>query len=188
MLFEGFILQTFTFLSNIIDFNQVSFHKNVHQFSGGGRDCRQDHKQTLKGCFVSESFKHWQVFKTCIIWIVHGKLLQLLLTKSLPGRLSRSLIKPTLSNFSKRSFRKFQHNFHEQKEKSESKRSDSNLRVLRNRTAPSTQDALLILQSVIWGKGKIREGLNWKKTFSFSIARMMGWGGSTHGRIFWPSF
>ena len=89
----------------------VSFHQNVHQFSGG-RDCRQDHKYLLKGCFVCERFKYWQVSKTCIIWIVHGKLSQLLLRKSSPGRLSRPLIKPTLSNFSKRSF---QHNFHEQK-------------------------------------------------------------------------
>ena len=86
----------------------VSFHQNVHQFSGG-RDCRQDHKHLLKGCFVCERFKYWQVSKTCIIWIVHGKLSQLLLRKSSPGRFSRPLIKPTLviNPFSKRSFRKF---------------------------------------------------------------------------------
>ena len=93
----------------------VSFHQNVHQFSGG-RDCRQDHKYLLKGCFVCERFKYWQVSKTCIIWIVHGKLSQLLLRKS-PGRLWRPLIKPTL--VFKEIFSQIQHNFHEQKEKSQ---------------------------------------------------------------------
>ena len=34
----------------------VSFHQNVHQFSGG-RDCRQNHKHPLKSCLVCESFK-----------------------------------------------------------------------------------------------------------------------------------
>ena len=33
----------------------------------------------------------------------------------------------------------------------------------------------------------VREGVNGKKRFLSGIARMMG-GGSTHARIFWPSF
>ena len=34
----------------------------------------------------------------------------------------------------------------------------------------------------------IREDLNRKKRFLSGIARIRGWGGSTHARIFWPPF
>ena len=98
MLFEGFILQTFTFLSDIIDHDLSLFIKTSISF----RDCRQDHKYPLKGCFVCESFKHWQVSKTCIIWIVHAELSQLLLNKSSPVCISRPVIKPNSAQFSQK--------------------------------------------------------------------------------------
>ena len=47
-------------------------------------------------------------------------------------------------------------------------------------------DFLLVCKNQIFVKN-LREGLNEKKRFLSGIARMMG-GGSTHARIFWPSF
>ena len=47
------------------------------------------------------------------------------------------------------------------------------------------EDKLLLHQVRI---GFLREGLNGKKRFLSGIARIRGEGGSTHARIFWPSF